>query len=135
MESICSNCESRDLAHLIEKSARNREDVTLWGVDYMPYLLDADGEPIHVGDVMEWPDHYIAEVVGIGNDRFFYVDECLMYAWANDKIHYHAPTVEDVLREFAEKITDSQVPGVHPTYEEAISEYASKLRLADHAEA
>lgn len=34
------------------------------------------------------------------------------------------------LREFAEKITDSQVPGVHPTYEEAIAEFAAKLRLA-----
>lgn len=45
--------------------------------------------------------------------------------------HHHAPTVEDVLREFAEKITDSQIPNVHPTYEEAIAEYAAKLRLAE----
>jgi len=45
--------------------------------------------------------------------------------------HHHAPTVEDVLREFAEKVIDSQIPSVHPTYEEAITEYAAKLRLAD----
>jgi hypothetical protein len=45
--------------------------------------------------------------------------------------HYHKPTVEDVLREFAEKVIDSQIPSVHPTYEEAIAEYAAKLRLAD----
>lgn len=45
--------------------------------------------------------------------------------------HHHPPTIEDVLREFAEKVTDSQIPGVHPTYEEAISEYAKRLRLKE----
>lgn len=45
--------------------------------------------------------------------------------------HHHAPTVEDVLRGFAEKITDSQIPGVHPTYEEAIAEYAQRLQLRE----
>jgi len=48
--------------------------------------------------------------------------------------HHRAPTVEDVLREFAEKVIDSQIPSVHPTYEEAIAEYAAKLRLAGDAE-
>lgn len=37
---------------------------------------------------------------------------------------------ENVLTEFAEKITDSQIPGLHPTYDECIAEYAKRLRLA-----
>ncbi len=44
------------------------------------------------------------------------------------------PTVQSVLREFAEKITDSQTPGVHPTYEEAIADYAKRLRMAGEDE-
>lgn len=54
-------------------------------------------------------------------------------AFINPKLlrHHHAPTVEDVLREFAEKIIDSQIPSMHPTYEEAIAEYAARLRLAN----
>lgn len=39
--------------------------------------------------------------------------------------------VENVLTEFAEKITDSQIPDVHPTYEEAIAEYAQRLQLRE----
>ena len=127
MESTCFDCGSREFAHRIEKCARNREDVTLFGVDYMPYPLDAEGVPIHIGDVMEWPDCYTAEVVGIGDDRFFYVDDCLMYAWTNDKIHHHAPTVEDVLRDYASRIL---IVGCIDEEDELVAEYAAKLRLA-----
>ena len=89
--------------------------------------LDADGKPIRIGDVMEWPDCYTAEVVGIGDDRFFYVDDCLMYAWTNDKIHHHAPTVEDVLRDYASRIL---IVGCIDEEDELVAEYAAKLRLA-----
>ena len=44
--------------------------------------------------------------------------------------HHRPPTVTDILREFAEKVIDSQIPDLHPTYEEAIAEYAKLLRLA-----
>ena len=96
--------------------------------------VDADGVPIHVGDVMENivcpPVHREEMGVGVecfygwddGNGRYSQFD-------VNCYRHHHEPTVEDMLREFAEKITDSQVPGVHPTYEEAIAEYAAKLTL------
>ena len=36
----------------IEQAAANREDVTLWGVDYVALPVDADGVPIHVGDTV-----------------------------------------------------------------------------------
>ena len=97
---------------------------------------DADGEYIHIGDVMEWCDSgETLTVEGIGRDVLFYIDgENAEWAAARNKRHHHEPTVEDVLREFAEKITDSQIPGVHPTYEESIAEYSAKLRLADDGE-
>ena len=97
---------------------------------------DADGEYIHIGDVMEWCDSgETLTVEGIGRDVLFYIDgENAEWAAARNKRHHHEPTVEDVLREFAEKITDSQIPGVHPTYEESIAEYSAKLRLANDGE-
>ena len=97
---------------------------------------DKDGEYIHIGDVMEWCDSgETLTVEGIGSDVLFYIDgENAEWAAARNKRHHHEPTVEDVLREFAEKVIDSQIPSVHPTYEEAITEYAAKLRLADDGE-
>ena len=105
---------------------------------------DADGEYIHIGDVMEWVRYkdddptIVRTVSGIGNGVFFaWSDEQGRYAQyeAHAYRHYHAPTVEDVLREFAEKVTDSQIPGVHPTYEEAIADYANRLTLAEGEDA
>ena len=105
---------------------------------YMELPLDADGVPIRVGDVMEFSAFEIEKPVtrmvdGIGQGVFF--------AWCGERgyqqheakryRHYHAPTVEDVLREFAEKIIDSQIPDMHPTYEEAIAEYAQRLQLRE----
>lgn len=102
---------------------------------FMELPLDADGVPIRVGDVMEWPTTgETFEVVGIGDGTLFYIgdgNELADWTGASTKRHYHAPTVEDVLREFAEKITDSQIPDVHPTYEEAIAEYAQRLQLRE----
>lgn len=93
--------------------------------------VDVDGVPIRVGDVMEWCDSGdTLTVEGIGKDIVFYIDnEGAEWTAARNKRH-HKPTVENVLREFAEKVIDSQIPNVHPTYEEAIAEYAGKLRLA-----
>ena len=99
---------------------------------YVKVPVDAEGKPIRIGDVMEWCDSgETLTVEGIGGDVLFYIDgENAEWTAARNKRHHHAPTVEDVLTEFAEKITDSQIPGMHPTYEEAIAEYAAKLRLS-----
>ena len=97
--------------------------------------VDAEGVPIHVGDVMEWPDCSTAEVVGIGDGTFFYVEEdeyAAEWTAASDKIHHHAPTVEDVLREFALACEDAGNAG--PEVERIVAEYAAKLRLAEEDE-
>lgn len=121
----------RDFCERLDDAATKREDVTLWGVDYMPYPLDAEGIPIHVGDVMEWPDCSTAEVVGIGNDTFFYVeegDDAAEWSCANDKLHHHAPTVEDVLRELVAAYMDTPLDDSNDG--EFFAKYAAKLRLA-----
>ena len=90
----------------------------------------ADGEYIHVGDVMEWCDSgETLTVEGIGSDVLFYIDgENAEWTAARNKRHHHEPTVEDVLREFAAKLIErgELTNGGAQT----IAEYAAKLRLA-----
>ena len=100
---------------------------------------DADGEYIHEHDKVDWLDHAgtwheNATVVAVCDDGCYVMDGTVFHVHKSNIRHHHAPTVEDVLREFAEKVIDSQIPSVHPTYEEAITEYAAKLRLADDGE-
>ena len=90
----------------------------------------ADGEYIHIGDVMEWCDSgETLTVEGIGSDVLFYIDgENAEWTAARNKRHHHEPTVEDVLREFAAKLIErgELTNGGAQT----IAEYAAKLRLA-----
>ena len=133
--------ELRAAANMLFLSGSNGYNVLIGLADRIDAEMvelpkDADGEYIHIGDVMEWCDSgETLTVEGIGSDVLFYIDgENAEWTAARTKRHHHEPTVEDVLREFAEKVIDSQIPSVHPTYEEAITEYAAKLRLADDGE-
>lgn len=96
---------------------------------------DADGEYIRAGDVMEFSAFEVEKPVtrtvdGIGQGVFF--------AWCGERgyqqheakryRHYHAPTVEDVLREFAYGL------GV-PVADSYIAASAAKLRLAEGEDA
>ncbi len=117
---------ARRFAERLEAAAAERADVTLFGVDYTALPLDADGEPVRIGDVMEWSDGEAFDVIGIGAHTLFYADEHAEAQWteASDKHHYHAPTVEDVLREFADEVQRCC------DTEDTIAEYAAKLLLA-----
>jgi len=100
--------------------------------------VDADGVPIHIGDVMEWCDSGdTLTVEGIGKDIVFYIEnEGAEWTAARNKRH-HEPTVEDVLREFAERYLDYEgVPsaGRRGIGEALMDEYAARLRLAGDAE-
>lgn len=92
---------------------------------------DADGEPIHVGDRMT-PN---------GTDMDFKVRqmhfngewsldlEGFGISWTCPDMcrHYHAPTVEDLLREFGKAWTDWTDGSPY----DPIAKYAKKLRLAE----
>lgn len=105
--------------------------------------LGADGLPINIGDVMEWPDgdDEPFEVVGIGeNGTLFYMydDSC---EWTNAMYkRHHVPTVEEVLREFSEKMNENlgmytgeaiDADEWRKADERTIAEYAAKLKMAD----
>ena len=118
----CRVNEQQDLEY-IDLAKRYDNTITL--------PLDADGVPVRIGDVMEWPDgdDEPFEVVGIGeNGTLFYMydDSC---EWTNAMYkRHHVPTVEDVLREMLDAW--GELPS-NATNEAIIAEYAAKLKLAD----
>ena len=97
--------------------------------------VDADGEPIHVGDVM---DNIVCpsvhrEVTGVGVKCFYGWDEGNGRYSQFDVVcyrHHHAPTVEDVLREFGKRWNDP----AHYAKGELVETFAEKLRLAGDGE-
>ena len=125
----------------VEEAANERSDVTMWGVDYIALPLDADGVPIHVGDYMErlerrgkvvalqlsdnpWGDgnHWAIQLEGEQAptvlDTFFR--------------HHREPTVEDVLREFAEKFGYLTTNGEDER--ELLADYVKRLQLRGEGE-
>ena len=63
---------------------------------------DANGEYVHLGDEMRWPNGYACDVVGIGHGVFFYNDcGVVQRTSASNKTHRRR-TVKDVLRKFAQ---------------------------------
>lgn len=112
---------------------------------YIALPVDADGVPWRIGDVTE-------------NRQTIAAMELNRYGWCflgtvNDidpsiHRHYHAPTVEDVLWEFHERMTElgttDQCVGVERAdavevllreRAELAAEYAAKLRLAEEVDA
>lgn len=107
--------------------------------EYVKLPKDTGGKYIHEHDKVDWLDHAgtwheNATVVAVCDDGCYVMDGTVFHVHKSNIRHHHEPTVVDVLREFAEKVIDSQISSVHPTYEEAITEYAAKLRLADDGE-
>ena len=128
--------EVDDMWHALTIDAKPMTDENMAESGWVRLPVDAEGVPIHVGDVLTDGEYtFVVDELAAFGDGSWSIRNEDGNAWAAcDVTHHHAPTVEDVLREFAEKVTDSQVPGVHPTYEEAIAEYAAKLRLAGEEE-
>ena len=103
--------------------------------------VDADGEVIHIGDRVEDNERVVRIVLTDGSwEPSVYVEKLpnvLHEHFCNEIVHYHEPTVEDVLRKFAEKMNENMgmYTGEVIDAEEwgtadsaTISEYADKLR-------
>ena len=123
----------------VEVAANDRDDVTLFGVDYTPLPVDADGVPIHVGDVMDEqlpfggyaapaPVDTMELSRGAGGYGWMVRLDSESGAFINPKLlrHHRAPTVEDVLREFGKRWDDP----AHYAKGELVETFAEKLRLA-----
>ena len=113
--------------------------------EYVKLHKDADGEYIHEHDKVDWRDHAgtwheNATVVALCNDGcyvMYALDGMVIHVNKSDIRHHHAPTVEDVLREFAHvgiRIVAKREfkEGDFDLYadEEAIAKFAANMREA-----
>ena len=102
-----------EFADRLCRAAERREDVTLWGVDYTPLPVDADGEAIHVGERVQLigNDPSTVSHMSLAGDgwRVYvkYDGDLGTGSGEPSRIrHHYAPTVEDVLREFGKRWDD-----------------------------
>lgn len=89
--------------------------------------LDADGELWHSGDMSD-SNWGVIESIAFENGRWLVSGHDMSAPWipADSIRHHHEPTVEDVLREFADAMSET-----HPMDVPAcIAEYAQRIRLA-----
>ena len=93
---------------------------------------DAEGVSIRVGDWITGRWDAKAKVVAVTSDDVYWwePDGC-HWCHAFEVRHYHKPTVEDVLREFALRVAGKDCITARP---EVFEEFAAKLRLAGDAE-
>ena len=99
--------------------------------------VDADGEVWHVGDfavgeVNPRNPKAIERMIWYGPDSGWQLEtDTIIYPCPDRPRHHHAPTVEDVLREFFSRYVTTK-----PKEEDdaIIAEYAAKLQLAGDAE-
>lgn len=138
MTAVADRIEAAHDKALIEMRNRAidqaREEMEMDGWVQPP--KDADGEYIHVGDVMESGDGGVFVVSSVdygrhsscGDGEFWMLwsEDADFYERA-DECHHHAPTVEDILREMLDKW--GEMPS-NMTNEAIVAEYAAKLRLA-----
>lgn len=129
-----ANAEMREFCNRLEDAAKKREDVTIFGTDYMALLLDADGVPIHVGDMMHGTcpsgKYVCGEVSAIGNNKFWLCN--VQFSLCPDYMrHYYKPTVADVLQEFADVIHKDIMSDSLSDRDAIIERFAKRLQLAD----
>ena len=102
--------------------------------EYVKLPKDADGVPIHIGDVMDGTcpsgKHVNGTVNAIG-DGVFWLSNVQFSLKPDYMHHYHAPTVEDVLCDFG---IDWECSADGEDKTAVLKEYAAKLRLAGDAE-
>lgn len=97
--------------------------------------LDHDGELWHKGDMSASPWGEIESIVFDGQCwQVCGHDTSAPWLPADSLLHYHAPTVEDVLREFYTLAVRGKEAHAEDVDGDVLAEYAAKLRLAGDAE-
>lgn len=139
--------ELRDWAHGFTEPYKRNEQQLLAIADridaalaerYVELPKDADGEYIHIGDVMDSRVDYLFDgkpftvrALVLCEDGWEVADGRFGNRYEPDSLrHHHAPTVEDVLREFALAVCKDDALTIR---KDVVDEYAAKLQLREDA--
>ena len=132
--------EVDDMWRALTIDAKPMTDENMAESGWVRLPVDADGVPIHVGDVMDEqlpfggyaapaPVDTMELSRGAGGYRWMVRLDSESGAFINPKLlrHHHSQTVEDVLREFGKRWDDH----AHYAKGELVETFAEKLRLAE----
>lgn len=147
--------ECAGFCHRLEDAAKEGEEVTIFGTDYVPLPTDAEGIPFHVGDHVEVPDGLPSEgkpwqvgtiarlVLGATCWHVNVLAGGMNHVYLTENVrHRHAPTVEDVLRDVVTLCHNTWKEGSAFEFYDVddvmksgnIADFAAKLRLAGEVE-
>lgn len=100
-----------DLCDAIDAIHANLEaELAEWGERGVLLPLDADGVPVRLDDLMEWPDHTgdPFEVIAIGNGTLYYVEDGeIQWTRAETKRHYAPDTWERIIEDAKGRYSDA----------------------------
>lgn len=129
------DCKQKVLQHNITMDELNAKIEYL--MDELSHCIelpkDADGVPWHVGERDEDGNEVIA--LKLAPDGWYVIAVGEWPYRPESKRHYHAPNVEDVLRQFTDAILEwsgkSGTVAEVGTWSDVAAEYVAKLRLAE----
>ena len=130
---LCVIADHIDAAHEREVTMARGEAVAKLGNkvarEYVKLPVDADGEPIHVGDKLKgYKETIVVDEMALQYGSWALVSEERQAFYCPEAFtHHHEPTVEDVLRDFAKCWDDP----VHYAKGELVEAFAAKLQLRE----
>ena len=143
LDSIEQEVKEMQRALTIDMQPMTDENMAEHGWVRLP--VDAEGEVIHIGELVDEklpfggyappaPIDTMELSRGASGYRWMVKLDAENRALVSPKLlrHHHAPTVEDVLREFALACEDAGNSG--PEVERIAAEYAAKLRFAEEVD-
>ena len=138
--------EIRDIADRIDAEHERQLEVLyrdMSDAEWMRLPKDAEGVPIHIGDVIVTTEWHKEVVEGILPERVLVLRDGEWFTIRADWCKRHAPTVEDVLRDVVTLCRNTWKEGSAFEFYDVddvmksgnIADFAAKLRLAEDANA
>lgn len=120
--------EMQAFCERVEKAAKAREELEVFGTAYMPLPLDAWGEPIRTDDLMACtafePNDFDGKRHVLAVSYGLWVDKDGFEHLASETRHVKPRTLEDVLFEFGEEF-EGEMDEIMPI----IVKYAEEIRV------
>lgn len=126
------DADTLDFIQRLRDATEKREDVTIYGIEYMPYPVDADGVAIHLDDLLvTTTDGTLTWAASI--ERFSHGwrihDNTCNYDFPDYYRHYHEPTVTEILWDLINE--DWYNADTEEDRTKIIERYAKRLQLKD----
>ena len=128
LTAIADRIDAEHERRMVERADRYSELRNKMNNCYIELPKDADGVPWSVGDRDE--DGNVVTQLRLSSDGWYAITDGLSAFHPEQRRHYHAPTVEDVLREFANEVyadADNEIRD----RDFLCAKYAKRLTLAE----